>query len=175
MIEIEAIGTIHTPYSAKDFCPSQPVEREEGEARLVVDPRFEAGLADLAGFRYIYAIFHLHAQDQEPTMQVKPPWAKGVSVGLFASRSPNRPARIGISVVRLKKIEANVLTTGLIDVYDGTPLLDIKPYIKELDAKADANYGWIEGLDGHQHLLDHIRGIPHAHHEHKHHHHHHDD
>lgn len=165
-MQIEPIGIIHTPYHPDDFCPSQPVEREAGRARIELEPRYMDGLADLESFNYIYVLFGLHLADREISMRVKPPWTNGREVGLFASRSPNRPARIGLSVVRLISIDDNVLTTSLIDVYDGTPLLDIKPYIAELDSKEDANYGWIEGLEGHRHLLEHVRGIPHRHHHH---------
>ena len=84
-----------------------------------------------------------------------------MEVGLFASRSPVRPNPIGLSIVRLKRIEGNVVYTSGLDVFDGTPLLDIKPYIKGLDSKDDANYGWIKELDDKDHLLLHIKGIPH--------------
>jgi tRNA-Thr(GGU) m(6)t(6)A37 methyltransferase TsaA len=99
-------------------------------------------------------------------MKAHPPWFKGEGVGLFASRSPNRPNLIGLSIVKLRKIEGNVVVTSLMDALDGTPLLDIKPYFAELDAKEDANYGWLDE-DGREHLMLHIRGIPHGdHHDH---------
>jgi tRNA (Thr-GGU) A37 N-methylase len=80
---------------------------------------------------------------------------------VFASRSPVRPNPIGISVVRIRGIENREIFTSGMDVFDGTPLLDIKPYIKDLDSKADANYGWIEEMNNREHLLLHIKGIPH--------------
>jgi len=176
-ITIQSIGTIKTPYHKDDFCPSQPVERDDGESRLIVDPEYQAGLAELSGFKYIYVLFYLDQAADSTNLSVRPAWTKDTQVGLFASRSPNRPARIGLSIVKLKKIENNEIVTGLLDAYDGTPLLDIKPYINELDAKADANYGWIEQLEDFHHLLGHLRGIPHKHdhehsHEHSHDHHH---
>jgi len=190
-IELEPIGVIHTPYEEDGFCPSQPVERDEGEARIELDERYAAGLADLDRFSHVTVLFFQdRSAGYKPT--ARPPWAKGKQVGLFASRSPRRPCPIGLSTVRLKRIEGRVLVTGLIDAFDGTPVLDIKPYMPALDIKADANNGWIEDLDGWEHMLEHVRGVPHHHgeavpaseasdsrgdhgHDHDDHHHHHDD
>ena len=94
-------------------------------------------------------------------MIVSPSWAGGVKVGVFASRSPVRPNHIGISIVRIKSIKKNEILTSGLDAFDGTPVLDIKPYIKDLDVKSDANYGWIEEMEGKEHLLLHIKSIPH--------------
>ncbi len=163
---LKPIGVIHTPYD-ESFTPHQPVEREEGTSTLVLDPRLEPALSDLEGFRYIYVISLLDRQTGTPRHRVKPPWAKGREVGLFASRSPARPNPIGLSVVRLLGIEGNVVTTSLIDVYDGTPLIDVKPYIQGLDSKHDADTGWIAELEGGDHALEHARGVPH-HHDHDH-------
>jgi tRNA-Thr(GGU) m(6)t(6)A37 methyltransferase TsaA len=82
-------------------------------------------------------------------------------VGVFASRSPTRPNPIGLSVVRIKRIEGNVIHVSGLDVFDGTPLLDIKPYIDELDVKKDANLGWVGDMDDPEHLALHIQGVPH--------------
>ena len=158
-IKFRAIGVIHTPY--KQSAPYQPVDEAEGEFKVVIEPKYEAGLFKLEKFRYIYLIYYMDRLDVQPKMKVRPPWVNGVEVGLFASRSPARPNPIGLSVVRVRKIEANVIYTSGLDVFDGTPLLDIKPYIKELDSKEDANYGWMEGLDNREHLILHIKGIPH--------------
>ena len=92
---------------------------------------------------------------------VSPPWAKGKKVGVFASRSPVRPNPIGLSIVRIKKIVGNKIYTSGLDVFDGTPLLDIKPYIKDLDNKDNANYGWVKETGDMSHLSLHIKGIPH--------------
>jgi tRNA-Thr(GGU) m(6)t(6)A37 methyltransferase TsaA len=166
-ITYRPIGVIHTPYD-ESFAPNQPVEREDSEARIVLDPDLAPALTDLEGFRYVYVLYHLHRQDRPPKLRVKPPWARGAEVGLFASRSPARPNPIGLSVVRLKRIDGDTVVTSGLDAHDGTPLLDIKPYIRGLDSKHDANTGWIEKLEGGgDHLLEHIRGVPH---EHDHHH-----
>jgi len=138
------------------------VDEDEGEFRIVVDEKYADGLVDLISFRYMYAIYYIHRLTHSPSMIVSPRWTPGTKVGLFASRSAVRPNPIGISIVRIKTIVYNeIFTTGL-DVFDNTPLLDIKPYIKELDSKNDANYGWLEDLDSNkEHLLLHIKGIPH--------------
>lgn len=91
----------------------------------------------------------------------EPPWAGGLRVGVFASRSPRRPNPIGLSIVRVLGVKDNEVITSGLDAFDGTPILDIKPYIKDLDSKADANYGWVEDLEDREHLTLHIRGIPH--------------
>ena len=161
-ITLKPIGVIHTPYD-EDFTPHQPVERDEGTSTLVLDPGLAPALSDLGGFRYIYVISLLDRQAGPPGNRVKPPWAKDREVGLFASRSPSRPNPIGLSVVRLRGIEDNVVTTSLVDVFDGTPLLDIKPYIRGLDSKHDADTGWIADLEGGDHAFEHARGIPHDH------------
>lgn len=79
---------------------------------------------------------------------------------MFASRSPARPNPIGLSIVRLKKVVGNEVFTSGLDVFDNTPLLDIKPYINDLDSKHDANYGWIDNLSGNKrYFFLHIMGI----------------
>jgi len=159
-IKFKQIGVIRTPYI--DNAPYQPVDEDEGEFRIVVDEKYADGLVDLKSFRYMYAIYYIHRLTHSPSMIVSPRWTPDTKVGLFASRSAVRPNPIGISIVRIKTIVYNeIFTTGL-DVFDNTPLLDIKPYIKDLDSKNDANYGWLDDLDSNkEHLLLHIKGIPH--------------
>jgi tRNA-Thr(GGU) m(6)t(6)A37 methyltransferase TsaA len=158
----EQIGGIRTPYI--DNAPYQPVDEDEGEFRIVVDEKYAAGLVDLISFRYMYAIYYIDRLTCSPSMIVSPCWTSGAKVGLFASRTAVRPNPIGISIVRIKKIVNNQILTSGLDVFDNTPLLDIKPYIKDLDSKNDANYGWLDDLDSNkEHLLLHIKGIPHEH------------
>ena len=145
MIVFEPIGLIRTPY--QDSAPRQPVESDSGAFRLELHSRLLEALTDLATFRYLYLLFYFDRLERPVRMRVSPPWADGREVGLFASRSPARPNPIGLSVVRLKKIEGTILYTSGIDVLDKTPLLDIKPYIADLDIKQDANRGWLEKLD----------------------------
>ncbi len=157
--EMNPIGVIRTPYT--ENAPNQPVEDDEGDFRIVVEPQYTDGLYKLDSFRYMYVIYYIHHVKQEQSMIVSPPWAGGAKVGVFASRSPVRPNHIGISIVRIKSIKNNEILTSGLDAFDGTPVLDIKPYIKDLDVKSDANYGWIEEMEGHEHLRLHIKNIPH--------------
>jgi len=153
------IGIIRTPYI--DDAPYQPVQDDEGDFCIEVESQYVDGLRELIRFRYIYVIYYVHRIKQELSMIVSPPWTGGVKVGVFASRSPVRPNPIGVSIVRIKSIESNKIFTSGLDVFNETPLLDIKPYIKDLDSKSDANYGWVEEMDDYEHLLLHIKGIPH--------------
>ena len=156
---LEQIGIIRTPY--QDNAPYQPVDVDEENCYIAINDQYADGLDELGKFHYIYVIYYAHRVTREVRMKVCPPWAGGKEVGVFSSRSPVRPNPIGLSVVRIKRIvESRIYTSGL-DVFDGTPLLDIKPYIKDLDNKADANYGWIEEMDDMEHLTLHIKGIPH--------------
>ncbi|MBN2493155.1 MAG: tRNA (N6-threonylcarbamoyladenosine(37)-N6)-methyltransferase TrmO [Deltaproteobacteria bacterium] len=162
-ILLRPIGVIRTPYT--DWAPYQPVEREEGVGKfhVQVHERYAQGLQDLDRFAYVILVYYLDRIEKEPGLLVRPPWVDR-EVGLFASRSPNRPNPIGLSIVRVHAIEGREIHTWPIDVFDGTPLLDIKPYIATLDSKTDADDGWIEGVAGKEHLLQHVRGIPHGHH-----------
>ncbi len=146
MYRLKRIGVIRTPYS--ESAPHQPIEDDEGEFRIVLDPEYVEGLRDLGAFRYIHVIYYMHKLNRSVSMAVCPPWAGGKKVSLFASRSPARPNPIGLSIVRLKGIADNTIFTSGLDVIDGTPLLDIKPYIKDLDSRFDAGDGWINRTNG---------------------------
>ena len=139
------IGWIHTPYQSSP--PFQPDPEAEGEFYIELNPELEEGLYKLELCRYIIVLFYLDRPDKPVTLKVKPPRGKGIEVGLFASRSPRRPNPIGISAVKLKSIEKNRLNISGIDVLDGTPLLDIKPYVKRLDIKEDSNNGWLDEVE----------------------------
>jgi tRNA-Thr(GGU) m(6)t(6)A37 methyltransferase TsaA len=141
VFHMKSIGTIRTPFTAE--APNQPSETEKGEFRIVLSPQYAAGLYGLLSFRYLYVIYYMDRVHGGGSMKVRPPGAGGREVGLFASRSPVRPNPIGLSIVRLLKIVGNEIFTSGLDVFDGTPLLDIKPYIEGLDSKEDANNGWL--------------------------------
>jgi len=159
MITFKAIGVIHTPYT--DTAPYQPIADDEGEFFIEVYSKYSKGLFELDSFRYMYVIYYIHQLTQRVTMEVSPPWTHGLQIGLFASRSPLRPNPIGLSIVKIERIDKNKIFTSGLDVFDGTPLLDIKPYVKDLDSKCDADYGWIDRLRDMRHLALHIQGIPH--------------
>jgi tRNA-Thr(GGU) m(6)t(6)A37 methyltransferase TsaA len=143
-IELHSIGIIHTPY--EDHSPRQPQPDAEGDFRIVVDDRWEDGLYRLSEFKYICVFFYLHRARRDVPMRVAPKGMTDISVGVFASRSPARPNPIGFSVVSIKKIVRNTIFISGIDVFDQTPLLDIKPYIGSLDRITDANNGWMDEM-----------------------------
>lgn len=162
---LQEIGTIHTPYSMASGAPYQPVDADDPAQRLFyveLDAAYTEGLHRLDSYTYLYLLYYIDRLTQPCRMRISPPWTgEQISVGLFASRSPVRPNPIGLSVVRLLAIEGNRIYTSPLDVFNNTPLLDIKPYIRNLDTKADANYGWIDDLPDRDHLMLHIKGIPH--------------
>lgn len=159
MIEYEPIGRIHSPY--EEEAPVQPVPGEE-EFAVVLADEYASGLSDLAAFEYVYVLYHLDRAD-DYTLSVTPPWIDDRSIGLFATRAPRRPNSIGLSVVRLLGVDDDRLSISAIDAFDGTPVLDVKPYVDGLDTKADANVGWIDtdDADDAAHLELHVKGIPH--------------
>jgi len=161
----ESIGVIHSPYVENSHVPYQPIHTQtEGENRFFVDvdAAYAEAMYRLDGFRYIYLLYHVDRLRCPVESTVQPPWAGGVRVGVFASRAPARPNPIGLSVVRVLSIEGCRVFTSPLDVFDETPLLDIKPYIQDLDSKRDANFGWVDELPDRDHLMLHIKGVPHA-------------
>ena len=137
------IGEIRTPFDETN-CPRHADEKLKAEARIFVFPKYRPGLKDLEKFKYIYVLFYLDRPHKPVSMIAHPPYLKGKEVGVFASRSPNRPNPVAFSVVRLKRIEKGALITSAIDAYDRTPLIDIKPYFKGEDHKHKSNDGWLK-------------------------------
>ena len=135
------IGVIRSGHTDPGATPIQPAYAAGCTGRAEVLPEFAAGLRDLDGFSHVYLIYHLHRAGA-PKLAVKP-FLKDVERGLFATRAPCRPNPIGLSVVRLVRVDGAVLHLDGVDVLDGTPLLDIKPYVPEFDAHPDANSGWL--------------------------------
>lgn len=119
-------------------------EDKEGDFYIELNPEFTEGLYLLEKLNYCYILFHIHKQKKPPRMHIFPPRGGGKEVGLFATRSPNRINPIGLTVTRIKRIEGNRIYTYGLDILNETPLIDIKPYIRDFDMKEDANLGWIE-------------------------------
>ncbi|MCD6420013.1 MAG: tRNA (N6-threonylcarbamoyladenosine(37)-N6)-methyltransferase TrmO [Synergistetes bacterium] len=153
---VKPIGIIRTPY--KDAAPYQPVEYEDAEFKIELYPEYKEALRGLETFKYIIVLFWLDRARYKSNI-AHPPWITD-EVGLFASRSPNRPTKIGLSIVKLLAIKGTTLVISPMDAFDGTEVVDIKPYVASLDAKEDANDGWAEG---NKHLELHRKGIPHSH------------
>lgn len=141
-MKIDIIGTIHSPYTQLDDMPIQPKGAKETLGTVVLQPQYQEGLRDLSGFSHIYLIYYFHqAQRVELTVT---PFMDTASHGVFATRSPLRPNHLGISIVKLLGIDKHILQVGGIDVLDGTPLLDIKPYIKNFDEVESSRSGWMQ-------------------------------
>ena len=140
-MNISPIGQIRTSRAQAEGTPIQPrfAGGHEGVAEIL--PEYEEGLSDLAGFDRIWLVFWCHLA-AIPRMRVIP-YRDTVERGLFATRAPARPNPIGLSCVRLIRIEGNSLHLSEVDILDGSPLLDIKPYVPEYDAYPDARTGWI--------------------------------
>jgi tRNA (adenine37-N6)-methyltransferase len=149
----QPIGLVRTPYSRRIDAPHQPTVvagTETGspaEATLELDAALpEAVLRDLAGFERIWLIFAFHLSEGW-TPLVQPPRGPRAKRGVLATRSPHRPNAIGLSAVELVAIEGRTLRLRGVDLLDGTPVLDVKPYVPYADAFPDARAGWIDALD----------------------------
>lgn len=140
------IGVIRSPFKEINGMPIQAKGAEGVSGRVELDPKLVAGLKDLQGFSHLILIYHFHLSDGY-CLEVKP-FLDDQIHGVFATRAPKRPNSIGISIVRLISIEEHVLHIEDVDVIDGTPLLDIKPYVPEFDVRQAERIGWFSGKDG---------------------------
>lgn len=141
MIELMPIGIIHTPFTRLEEMPIQPKGAAGIRGTIELFDKYHAGLKDLDGFSHIILLYHFH-RSHGFNLQVVP-FMDSELRGLFATRAPKRPNPIGISVVQLDKIENGVLHIQNVDMMDGTPLLDIKPYVPEFDSPQDIRTGWL--------------------------------
>ena len=143
-IELESIGTIHTEFKAIEGMPIQPTGANGIKGTIEIKDKFVDGLKDLNGFSHIHIIYLLHKVEGY-LLEVKPFMDDNIH-GVFATRSPKRPNRIGMSVVKINKVEGNTVYIENVDVLDGTPLLDIKPYVPQLyeDTIDELKIGWFE-------------------------------
>ena len=137
---MQPIGILHTPFSDKKQTPIQ-ASRSEVRGQVEVFPEFEAGLQDLEGFSHIILLYYFHQADVISLM-VKP-FLDDQQHGLFATRYPSRPNQIGLSIVELISCRAALLEIKGVDMLDGTPLLDIKPYVEEFDVRTGTRSGWL--------------------------------
>jgi tRNA-Thr(GGU) m(6)t(6)A37 methyltransferase TsaA len=140
------IGIIHSPFHALSGMPIQPSSETSAPGTIELEPEFAPGLKDLDGFSHIILIYHLH-RSQRVTLRVVP-FLDSQAHGVFATRAPNRPNPIGLSVVKLTHVDNNILHVENLDVLDGTPLLDIKPYVPEFDTPPEFKLGWLEKVKG---------------------------
>ncbi|MDY7028919.1 MAG: tRNA (N6-threonylcarbamoyladenosine(37)-N6)-methyltransferase TrmO [Spirochaetota bacterium] len=126
-LEFHSIGTVHSPFQELSGMPIQPPASQGARGRVIVNEEYAEGLLDLEGFSHIILLYVFH-RCRGYNLQVTP-FLDTVPRGLFATRAPRRPNPIGLSVVQLEAVEGNVLYIRDVDVLDGTPLLDIKPYV----------------------------------------------
>jgi tRNA-Thr(GGU) m(6)t(6)A37 methyltransferase TsaA len=136
------IGIVRSPFKTTDGMPIQTSRATGIEGSVEVLPEFAAGLADLNGFSHIVLISHFHRAGSYRLKVV--PFLDDRPRGLFATRAPNRPNPIGISVVRVLGVKGNLIHIADVDLLDGTPILDIKPYVTEFDERMHARFGWLE-------------------------------
>lgn len=141
-MQVETIGVIHSPYDQPGNMPIQPSAARGVQGQIEIEPRYAEGLRDLEGFSHIVLLYWFH-RSQGYSLQVVP-FLDDTPRGLFATRAPRRPNPIGLSVVRLRQVRDNWLYIEDIDAVDGTPLLDIKPYIPNCDEVEDCRLGWLE-------------------------------
>lgn len=140
----EPIGTIHSPFKDLEGMPIQPIGAKGIKGEIHLKEKFIEGLKDLEGFSHIILIYHLHLS-YGYNMHVKP-FLDNTERGVFATRAPKRPSPIGMSVVCLEKVEGSKIFISNVDIVDGTPLLDIKPYIPHFDKckGEEVQIGWFE-------------------------------
>ena len=143
-IELESIGTIHTEFKEIEGMPIQPTGAKGVKGTIVIKDKYVDGLKDLDGFSHIHLIYLLHKVERYK-LEVKP-FMDTKTHGVFATRSPKRPNRIGMSVVKVNKVEGNTVFIENVDILDETPLLDIKPYVPQLyeDTIDELKIGWFE-------------------------------
>lgn len=144
-VTFRPIGVIRSEHTATDATPIQPVFARDCLGRAEIFLEFADGLADIEGFSHLYLLCWLHRADP-PQLRVKP-YLQDVTHGIFATRAPSRPNPIGLSLVRLLRREGRVLHLAGVDVLDGTPLLDLKPYAPRFDTVENPRGGWTEEVD----------------------------
>ncbi len=136
------IGIIHTPYKEPRNMPIQGRYNKYVDGYCTIQNEFQEGLTDLEHFSHAILIYHLHKS--KVIHVVEKPFLENAEHGIFAVRSPNRPNKIGISVVRILKILENKLHFTEVDMLDGTPLLDIKPFVGHFDSRKNVKSGWVD-------------------------------
>jgi tRNA-Thr(GGU) m(6)t(6)A37 methyltransferase TsaA len=145
VIAYKPIGVIRSGHGREEETPIQPVYAKGCKGRTEIFPEFAEGLRDLEGFSHVYLLYHFHRAGAAKLL-VKP-FLQDIERGVFATRAPCRPNAIGLSVVELVRRDGNVLYLDGIDVLDGTPLLDIKPYTAKFDRFETSRNGWQDDVD----------------------------
>ena len=142
-VRYEPIGVIHSPLKNVSSAPLQSASARHIEGAVKLFPEYVAGLKDLEEFSHLFLIYHFHLSRKVP-LRVKP-FPDNKEHGVFATRAPARPNPIGLSIVRLKGVKHGTIYVEGLDVVDGTPLLDIKPYLPQFDVRRTQKIGWYKG------------------------------
>jgi tRNA-Thr(GGU) m(6)t(6)A37 methyltransferase TsaA len=140
-INYRPIGVIHSPFESIEGMPIQPSGGEGIRGTVELYPEFAPGLKDVAGFSHLILIYHFH-QSHGYDLELKP-FLDDTLRGVFATRAPRRPNPIGLSVVKLVRVDGCALHIDNVDILDGTPLLDIKPYVSAFELVSDERTGWL--------------------------------
>jgi tRNA-Thr(GGU) m(6)t(6)A37 methyltransferase TsaA len=144
-IIIEPIGTIFTPHLDVKNMPIQPIAARGVKGYIEIFEEYADGLKDLEGFSHITLLYHFH--EIKGYELVVTPFMDTEMHGIFATKAPKRPNAIGVSTVKLIGIEGNILTVEQVDMLDGTPLIDIKPFYPRYDNRRNAKIGWLLNKD----------------------------
>ena len=145
-LSLTPIGVIHSPHRDPGATPIQPACAEGFRGEVEVLEAYAAGLDDVDGFSHVHLLYWLHLSGP-PALKVTP-FLDDTPRGVFATRAPNRPNPLGLSVVRVLERRGRILVVDDLDVLDGTPLLDIKPYVERFDVRTATSGGWTERVDG---------------------------
>ena len=145
VIPMKPLGVVHSEHTSIDKTPVQPVFARGCRGTVEVFPEYAAGLQDIEGFSHLYLLYHMDRA--QPERLILKPFLEDVERGVFATRSCYRPNAIGLSVVELLRREDNVLFVDGVDILDGSPLLDIKPFTARFDYHQTTRNGWQDGLD----------------------------
>lgn len=147
-ITYRPIGIIHSPRTTPEGTPIQPAAAADIIGTVEIDAAYRGGLVDLEGFSHIILLYHNHLV-ADFSLRVTP-FLDDAPRGVFATRAPRRPNAIGLSIVELISVDADTgkLEVRGLDALDGTPLLDIKPYVPAFDAPSATRIGWLAGRVG---------------------------
>ena len=140
-ITYRPIGIIRTPFKHKERMPIQPSGARGVRGTIAINADYMEGLKDLEGFSHVILIYHFHLSKGYDLGVT--PFLDDQNRGVFATRAPKRPNSIGLSIVKLNAVKENILEIENVDIVDGTPLLDIKPYVPEFDAQTEVKTGWL--------------------------------
>jgi tRNA-Thr(GGU) m(6)t(6)A37 methyltransferase TsaA len=140
-IHFTPIGRILSPFKKPENMPIQPSAAQGVSGSVELLPEYTEGLQDLDGFSHIYLLYYFHLS-QDYNLKIIP-FLDTTYRGLFATRAPKRPNPIGLSIVKLVEVKENIIEIANVDIVDQTPLLDIKPYVPQMDAQKDCKIGWL--------------------------------